>query len=360
MPPVRAQNELERRFGGRDRMVIALVEDADPERALERADAWLGEAERLRRAGLLRGYESASSLFPSAAVQAARRARLAAIAPERVARDLRAALEETGFDVAPFEPFLTQLERPPVPIRLDQAGELDFLVSAHVHDDASGRRSATFLYLAGDEVAPRDTRSPSAQGSSRGTRALAELRQFAAGRAGGVLTGAPILEEVLRQIVEHDTIKVTVASGLLVALLLALYYRRVRPFVAVMGPLVLAWVLFAAALALFHLPLNLFNLLSVPLVIGYGIDDHVFLVHRHELDPAGGPGRTLSTTGRAIILTSLSTMAGFAGLAAARFDGLRLLGLSGALAVALCLIAAFAVLPALLAVLWPVAAPPPP
>jgi predicted RND superfamily exporter protein len=146
---------------------------------------------------------------------------------------------------------------------------------------------------------------------------------------------------------------VSVASALGVALLLALYYRRPRPFVAVMGPLALAWVLFGAALALFHLPLNLFNLLSVPLVIGYGIDDHVFLVHRHALDPSGGPGRTLATTGRAIVLTSLSTMAGFAGLAAARFPGLRLLGLSGALAVALCLCAAFAVLPALLALLWP-------
>ncbi|MCU1278041.1 MAG: hypothetical protein JWM53_1587, partial [bacterium] len=36
----------------------------------------------------------------------------------------------------------------------------------------------------------------------------------------------------------------------------------------------------------------------------------------------------------------------------ARFDGLRLLGLSGALAVLLCLLAAFAVLPALLTLLF--------
>lgn len=338
MPPVRVQNELERRFGGRDRMVVALVEDADGERALSRSDAWLGEAERLRKAGLLHGYESTSALFPSEATQAARRARLQAMNPLRVATELRAALAEVGFDVAPFEPFLSQLEKPVAPIRIDGAGELDFLVRSHVHDDTAGRRVATFLYVPSDE---------------RGDRALVGLRQFAAGPAGGVITGAPILEGVLHSIVERDTIRVTLVSALLVTLLLALYYRRVRPFVAVMAPLVLAWVSFGAALALFGLPLNLFNLLSVPLVIGYGIDDHVFLVHRHERDSAGGPGRTLSTTGRAIVLTSLSTMAGFAGLAVARFDGLRLLGVSGALAVALCLLAAFAVLPALLAVLWP-------
>lgn len=86
-------------------------------------------------------------------------------------------------------------------------------------------------------------------------------------------------------------------------------------------------------------------------MIGYGIDDHIFLVHRYEAEPGAGTGKVLATTGRAIVLTSLSTMAGFAGLAAARFDGLRLLGLSGALAVLLCLLAAFAVLPALLTLL---------
>jgi predicted RND superfamily exporter protein len=180
---------------------------------------------------------------------------------------------------------------------------------------------------------------------------VAALRAFAAGPAGGVVTGAPVLEGTLLALLSHDTVRVTVASALAVALLLALYYRRWRPWLAVMLPLMLAWVLFAAALGALDLPLNLYNLLAVPLVIGYGIDDHVFLVHRYEAEPERGPGHALATTGRAIVLTSLSTMAGFAGLAVARFDGLRLLGLSGALAVLLCLLAAFAVLPALLTLL---------
>jgi predicted RND superfamily exporter protein len=338
MPPARVQKQLQRRFGGRDKLVIALVED-EPERALERADAWLPEVERLRRAGLIRGYESAATLFPSEATQAARRRRLEAIDPPRVARELRSALEEAGFDLEPFEPFLRQLVAPPSPIRLADAGDLAFLVRAHVRDEPDGRRLvATYVYPADGEA---------------GARALDDMRHFAAGPADGVVTGSPVLEGVLRRIVERDTIKVTVASAILVALLLAVYYRRLRPWTAVMLPLALAWVGFAAALALFRLPLNLFNLLSVPLVIGYGIDDHVFLVHRHQAQPDAPPGHALATTGRAIVLTSLSTMAGFAALGVARMDGLRLLGLSGALAVALCLLAAFAVLPALLGTLSP-------
>lgn len=336
MPPVRVQAELEHRFGERDRALIALVEDTDKERALRRSDLWLGEVERLRRAGLVRSYSSMSALFPSLETQRERRAVLERADAAAGAKRLAAALEAAGFDVAPFQPFLRQLAGGPPPLTLDDpaAQELQFLLRAHVHDAGARRTIATYVYPARGAEA----------------RVIAAMQAFARGPAGGVVTGAPLLEGALLSLLARDTVRVTAASAAAVLLLLALYYRRWRPWLAVVLPLALAWVLFAAALALFGLPLNLYNLLSVPLVIGYGIDDHVFLVHRYEADPDAG--RVLATTGRAVVLTSLSTMAGFAGLAVARFDGLRLLGLSGALAVALCLVAAFAVLPALLTLLF--------
>jgi predicted RND superfamily exporter protein len=141
------------------------------------------------------------------------------------------------------------------------------------------------------------------------------------------------------------------ASGLaaaLVILLVVLYHRRVRESLCILLPLTLAWALFGAALWVFRIPLNLYNLLAVPLVIGYGIDDHVFLLHRFDEGGRRDVGEALASTGRAVIVTSLATIAGFLPIAMARFPALRLLGVSGALAVGLCLLAAFAVLPALL------------
>jgi len=340
MPPVRTEAELSRRFGERERMLVALVEDPDRERALERADAWAAQAESLRARGLLRGYQSLSSLFPSQKSQTERLAAWHALDPQRIAAELRAALEEAGFDAAAFEPFLRQLTTAPTPITVDKAaaqGDLGFLLRNHLHDGADVRSVATFLFPATDRTA----------------EVRAALEPFTRSPAGGVVTGAPVLEEVLREIVIRDTVRVTIVSALGVALLLALFYRRGKPWLAVMLPLLLAWVGFGAALAALGLPLNLFNLLSVPLVIGYGIDDHVFLVHRHLADPSEGPAHTVATTGRGVVLTSLSTIAGFAGLAIARFEGLRLFGLSGALAVAFCMLGAFAVLPALLALFFP-------
>lgn len=351
MPPALVQQEVSRRFGEHQRFLVALIQDADPEKALERADAWLDAAEKLRRRGALRGYEALGTLVPSQATQAHRQARLKRLGPAAAAARLESALDAAGFDAEPFRDFLNLLRTAgAAPLAMSDlaATELGFLVRSHVADvpadPATGspaqRLVALFLFAAADE-----TLAPT----------LSALQEIAAGPAGGTLTGLPLLEDQLRTLLRRDLRRITSLSVLAVALLLLAYYRRLRPFLAVFLPLSLSWVMFGAALHLLGLPLHLYNLLAVPLVIGYGIDDHIFLVHRHEATAKEkrDPAQVLATTGRAIVLTTLSTMAGFLGLLPAHFAGLRQLGLCGALAVLLCLFAAFLVLPALLALLWP-------
>lgn len=351
MPPALVQQEVSRRFGEHQRFLVALIQDADPEKALERADAWLDAVEKLRQRGALRGYEALGTLVPAGATQAHRQERLRRLEPPAAAARLAAALDAAGFDAEPFKDFLDLLRAAgaaTLSMRELAATELGFLVRSHVADvpadPATGspaqRLVALFLFAAADE-----TLAPT----------LAALQEIAAGPAGGTLTGLPLLEDQLRTLLRRDLRRITGLSVLAVALLLLAYYRRLRPFLAVFLPLSLSWVLFGAALHLLGLPLHLYNLLAVPLVIGYGIDDHIFLVHRHEAlaKVKRDPAFVLATTGRAIVLTTLSTMAGFLGLLPAHFAGLRQLGLCGALAVLLCLLAAFLVLPALLALLWP-------
>ena len=349
MPPALTQQEVSRRFGEHQRFLVALVEDTDPERALDRADLWLDAVEKLRQRGALRGYEALGTLVPADKTQAHRRERLRSLDLGRAADRLQAALDAAGFDPAPFHDFLALLRNGgAAPLRMTElaATELGFLVRSHLADlpaDESGparRLVALFLFAAADDSLDST---------------LTALHQIAAGPAGGTLTGLPLLEEQLRTLLGRDLRRISGLSVVAVALLLLVYYRRLRPFLAVLLPLSLSWVLFGAALYLFGLPLHLYNLLSVPLVIGYGIDDHIFLVHRQKATPPEqrDPAHVLDTTGRAIVLTTLSTMAGFLGLMPAHFAGLRQLGLCGALAVLFCMLAAFLVLPALLALWWP-------
>lgn len=349
MPPALVQAEISRRFGEQQRFLVALIEDTDPERALHRGDQWQQAAESLRNRGLLRGYEALSTLAPSETTQAARRERLGRLDLPQAAERLRAALEEAGFDSSAFQGFLELLKRGPQSVlRTDDLAktELGFLVRSHVADlpatqTAPARRLvAVFLFATADATLPTT---------------LAALQAIASGPAGGSLTGLPLLETQLRELLARDLVRITAASLFAVALLLVVYYRRLRPVLAVLLPLSVAWALFGAALALFGIPLHLYNLLAVPLCIGYGIDDHVFLLHRHIATPPSerSPGFTLRTTGRAVVLTSLATMAGFLGLLVAHFPGLVQLGLCGALAVLLCLLAALFIMPPLLALWWP-------
>ena len=63
------------------------------------------------------------------------------------------------------------------------------------------------------------------------------------------------------------------------------------------------------------IPLNLYNLIAIPLCIGYGIDDHIFLVHRHEATDLSQRSRSACWPRPAApsSLTTLATVAGFAG-----------------------------------------------
>jgi predicted exporter len=279
-----------------------------------------------------------SSLVASIATQRGRRTRLDAIDRPARARAIRAGLEALGFDPGALDGFLSQLEAPFTPLRVrDLPDELGFLVRLHLHRAPSETRIASYLYPV---VGAREA------------EALAAIEAIAKGPAGGVVTGKPLVEPALREAAERDLLHATLLAALLVACLVAAHYRRWRPTLAILLPLSLAWVGFGATLWLLRIPLNLYNLLAVPLVVGYGIDDHVFLLSRFEEQGHRDVPAALASTGRAVIVTSLATIAGFLPIAFARFPPLRLLGVSAALAVGWCLVAAFLVLPALLALLW--------
>jgi len=72
---------------------------------------------------------------------------------------------------------------------------------------------------------------------------------------------------------------------------------------------------------------NFMNVLALPLLIGIGIDDSVHILHRYRSHTTEGLETVLASTGRGILLTSLTTMVGFGSLTFARFQGLQSFGL---------------------------------
>jgi predicted RND superfamily exporter protein len=96
----------------------------------------------------------------------------------------------------------------------------------------------------------------------------------------------------------------------------------------------------------FNIPLNPANVMTLPLVIGIGVTNGIHILNRfsEEKDP-GILGRS---TGKAVFVSGLTTIAGFGSLMLAQHRGIQSLGYVMSIGVTTCMIAALTFLPALL------------
>ncbi len=129
--------------------------------------------------------------------------------------------------------------------------------------------------------------------------------------------------------------------------LLVFMYRAVAPLAVLMVSLGLSMGAMVAGLKLTGLPLNLFNVLAFPLVLGVGVDYGIYVIvavrQRQRRADA------LASIIKPVILSGLTTIAGFGSLAWANHPALSSLGLVCALGVACSLFSTlFFVLPAYL------------
>ncbi|MDO4551087.1 MAG: MMPL family transporter [Planctomycetia bacterium] len=98
------------------------------------------------------------------------------------------------------------------------------------------------------------------------------------------------------------------------------------------------------------IPLNVANMIVLPLIIGIGIDDGIHVLHDFRQQHEKKFYRLSSSTCTSIILTSLTTIIGFGTLALASHKGLQSLGLVLSLGIFCCLYTSILILPALLTI----------
>ncbi|MEO7318111.1 MAG: MMPL family transporter, partial [Chthoniobacteraceae bacterium] len=125
--------------------------------------------------------------------------------------------------------------------------------------------------------------------------------------------------------------------GLNVVLLLFLY-RSFFPLFILILSLVLSAGALVASLKLLGISLNLFNILAFPLVLGVGVDYGIYVVIAMR---APDPLRELTTILKPVLLSGLTTAAGFGSLITANNPSLRGLGAVCAFGVGWCLFSTF-------------------
>jgi len=97
-------------------------------------------------------------------------------------------------------------------------------------------------------------------------------------------------------------------------------------------------------MTLFHIKINFFNFVALPVSFGIGVDYAVNFVLRYDQDPSQGALGVLRSTGGAILLCSMTTMLGYTALLGSVNQAIRSLGLLAVLGEIGCLAAAALVL----------------
>ena len=125
-------------------------------------------------------------------------------------------------------------------------------------------------------------------------------------------------------------------------------FGNIRATLIVLLPVVVGSVWTVGVMDLMKVSFNLANLVILPLIIGIGVVNGVHMVHRYREETDKSVNILSRSTGKGVVLSSLTTMIGFGSLMIADYQGIYSLGLVLTLGVGCCLLASITVLPSIL------------
>jgi predicted RND superfamily exporter protein len=167
-------------------------------------------------------------------------------------------------------------------------------------------------------------------------------------------SGQAINMHVHTQMVQSDFRRAALLAGVLVFLVLLIDFRSVKDAALAMVPVALGWGLMVGCMVVFDVALNLANIVVLPLLLGIGIDAGVHIMHRCRQSAAASSddcailSELLEGTGGAVVVATVTTMIGFAGLIIPDHGGMRSLGVVMVIGTGACLLTSVFALPALL------------
>lgn len=161
-------------------------------------------------------------------------------------------------------------------------------------------------------------------------------------------TGMPVVAISWLRIAAKDGQNAILLTLAIVFILLWIDFSK--PWYAIIGmiPLVLGAFWMVGFMNLFGMMLSFMTLIGLPLIIGIGIDDGVHIMHRWQNEGKGKIVTVFSSTGKAILLTSLTTMLAFGSMTFSVFPAWAWFGESLFLGVGSCFLTTVIILPGII------------
>jgi hopanoid biosynthesis associated RND transporter like protein HpnN len=138
------------------------------------------------------------------------------------------------------------------------------------------------------------------------------------------------------------------SAFIVITALLLLLLRDLRKTLLIISPLVLASLLASGVMAGFSIPFNFANVIALPLLFGIGVDHSIHMVQRASSGPSGQLNPLRTSTARAVLLSSLTTLCSFVNLLYSPHPGTASMGLVLTIGIGMMLLTTLVVLPAML------------
>ena len=162
------------------------------------------------------------------------------------------------------------------------------------------------------------------------------------------VTGSGPFFKALLKIFGEDGRNAVILTLLVVFLLLWLDFQTPKHALMAIIPLVLGVFWMVGMMHLGGMKLSMMSVMGLPLIIGIGIDDGVHIMHRWRHEGHNKIRVVFSSTGKAICLTSLTTMFAFGSLVFSAFPAFGQFGGALFLGVAACFLTTTIILPGIL------------
>jgi predicted RND superfamily exporter protein len=159
-------------------------------------------------------------------------------------------------------------------------------------------------------------------------------------------TGAPVQLYEYESLLKNSYITAAGYALIAIALMIFIHFRSFTAVFLALLPVAIGTLWLAGCMGFFNVEINLANIMTLPLIIGIGVTNGIQILNRFVEERT--PGILSRSTGKAVLVSGLTAIAGFGSLIIAQHRGMRSLGQIMAMGLALCMVAALTFLPAFL------------
>jgi hopanoid biosynthesis associated RND transporter like protein HpnN len=164
-------------------------------------------------------------------------------------------------------------------------------------------------------------------------------------------TGTAVLNYYATELLRVSYLWAAVWAFAAIVALIFLHFQSFKYLLLTLTPLILAVLWRTGAMVWFGIEFNPANIVTLPLIIGIDVAFGVYIIDRYRED--GKLSIFSGSTGKAIIMSSLTSLFGFSSLLISKFNGMFSIGQLMSLGIAIGLVTAIFILPQILVLLKP-------